>query len=247
MADEINFMDIAVLLKITPGTPLEKLGGIMNASIFDASNIAGSMKQKGLIEFTAYYPGPNGINITDAGKALLTEAESKTSAPYDQLDAHILEQLSGGRRLPLELQNTLNINSRDLAMRLYKESKQGFIIYDLKNGNVDLMLTEKGFLQAKSGPMQSQATVAATGPALGIQAAAQQTTQQVVKQQTQTQSAAQIPQQNVQQPYSQPAPQPSPIQQNQQAGLKSEKKKWIIIGILIVVLVVLYVLTRRIS
>ena len=59
MADEINFLDLAVITRITPNTPLEKLGGLINSSIFDASNIAGTLKQKSLIEFSANYPGPN--------------------------------------------------------------------------------------------------------------------------------------------------------------------------------------------
>ena len=58
MSDEINFMDLASLLSIGPDTTLERLGSAINASIFDASNMAGTLKQKGLIDFTASYPGP---------------------------------------------------------------------------------------------------------------------------------------------------------------------------------------------
>ncbi|HUB92547.1 MAG TPA: hypothetical protein VL945_01155 [Candidatus Saccharimonadales bacterium] len=151
MPDEITFMDLASLLKITPNTPLEKLGSALNASIFDASNIAGTLKQKGLIEFTANYPGPNMITITDAGKALIKEADDKSTAASDALDESILTQLSGGKRLPVELQNTLNLRPRDLAMRLYKLNKQNLMIYELKNGGVELLLTEQGFLKAKGG------------------------------------------------------------------------------------------------
>jgi DNA-binding MarR family transcriptional regulator len=149
MTDEITFMDLASLLKITPNTPLEKLGSALNASIFDASNIAGTLKQKGLIEFTANYPGPNSITITDAGKSLIKEADDKSTMPSDALDESILVQLSGGKRLPTELQNTLNIRPRDLAMRLYKLNKQSLMIYELKNGGVELLLTEQGFLRTK--------------------------------------------------------------------------------------------------
>ncbi len=149
MPDEITFMDLASLLQITPNTPLEKLGSALNASIFDASNVAGSLKQKGLIEFTAYYPGPNSITITNAGKLLVAEAEGKASEPFDRLDETILFQLSGGKRIPIELQNTINIRPRDLALRLYKLNRQEFVIYELKNGGVDIMLTEKGFLNTR--------------------------------------------------------------------------------------------------
>lgn len=148
--DEINFLELASLLKVTQNTVLERFGSALNASIFDASNIAGTLKQHGLIDFTAYYPGPNEIVVTDAGKRLIAEADAKSTEKYDRLDEAILAQLSGGKRLPLELQNTLNLRPRDLAMRLYKLSRQGFIIYELKSGTVELLLTETGFL--KAGP-----------------------------------------------------------------------------------------------
>ena len=50
--------------------------------------------------------------------------------------------MSGGKRLPVELQNTLNIRSKDLALHIYKLSKQGLLIYELKSGGADLSLTE---------------------------------------------------------------------------------------------------------
>ena len=235
MADEVNFMDLAVLLKITPNTPLERLGGIMNSSIFDASNIAGSMKQKGLIEFTAYYPGPNSINITEQGKALISEADTRSSEPFDELDAHILQQLSGGKRIPSELQSSLNVRPKDLALRLYKESKQGFMTYDIKNGSIDLMLTEKGFLQAKSGSVQKPVGMDSASPA----AAAQPVTQQVATQQ----QAQQVQQPEVtQQVQAAPKEQPAPVKMP--APLKSEKNKWIIIIILVIILVILFAWLR---
>jgi len=239
MVEEINFMDLAVLLKITPNTPLERLGGIMNSSIFDASNIAGSMKQKGLIEFTAYYPGPNSINITDAGKALIAEADARAAEPFDQLDGHILQQLSGGKRIPLDLQNTLNLRPKDLALRLYKGGKQGFLIYEIKNGTIDLMLTEKGFLQAKGGTMQV--------PPMGAVAAASaaSSTQQVVQQKFVAQSPP-MPDQMQGQPNMPPpggAPPKDPMAPGA-APLKGEKTRWIIIAVLVIILVVLYFLIR---
>jgi DNA-binding MarR family transcriptional regulator len=149
-AEEVNFLDLECLLKIGPDMVLEKLGSAINASFFDASNIAGSLKQKGLIDFTANYPGPNGIVITDAGKNLINEANAKSTEPFDNLDSEIIAQLSGGKRLPNELATALNLRPKDLAMRLYKLTKQEYVSSLLRNGTVELMLTEKGFLQAKS-------------------------------------------------------------------------------------------------
>jgi len=152
MADEeiITFTDLACLLKVTPDTTLEKFGSTINASIYDAAQISGTLKQKGLIDFTAYYPGPNSMTITDAGKALKDEAEAKGAETLDNLDEEILLQLSGGKRMPVELQSSLNLRPKDLALRIYKLSKQSYLGYELRNGNVELMLTEQGFLKAKA-------------------------------------------------------------------------------------------------
>ena len=148
--DELNFMDLACLIKITPSTVIEKLGSAMNASIFDASNIAGALKQKGMIEFTAYYPGPNTITITESGQNFLSEAEAKSKEEFDKLDENILVHLAEGNRVPAELQNVLGLRPKDLALRLFKLNGQGFITYELKNGGVFLLLTEKGYLKANS-------------------------------------------------------------------------------------------------
>ena len=148
--EDINFMDVACLMRIGPETVMEKFGGLINTSFFDASTIAGTLKQKGLIEFTNDYPGPNGMLVSQQGKALLNEAETRSAEPFDTLDASILQQMSGGKRLPMELGSSLNIRSKDLAMRLYKLYKQNYIIYDLKNGSVELLLTEGGFLKIKN-------------------------------------------------------------------------------------------------
>jgi hypothetical protein len=153
--DSVTFMDLACLFKIAPDTTLERFGALINASIFDAANISGSLKQKGLIDFTAYYPGPNSIAITDRGKALKEEAEAKSASALDELDDEILAQLSGGARIPTELQSTLNLRPKDLALRIYKLSKHMLLSYELKNGNVELMLTEQGFFKARSARAQA--------------------------------------------------------------------------------------------
>ena len=258
MADEINFLDLAVITRITPNTPLEKLGGLINSSIFDASNIAGTLKQKSLIEFSANYPGPNSMNITEQGNALIREANERSADPFDKLDESILQHLSGGKRLPSELQSTLNIRPKDLALRLYKESKQGFVTYEIKNGTVEIMLTEKGFLKAKT----DQTTPNTTGvvQSQGVQGTAPHNIQ---AQGIPTMSNAQTTQQNLQ--SNMQASQQTILQQSQSAAqssstlgqsiqntgavekkmpeLKNENKRWMTIGILIIILVVVYVLS----
>lgn len=162
MPDEVTFIDLACLLRLGPDTTLEKFGSAINASIFDASNLAGTLKQKSLIDFSSYYPGPNTIIITDTGKALITEADAKSTTPFDNLDQEVLFQISGGKRIPIELQNTLNVRPKDLALRLYKLFKQGFIIYDLKSGGADIQLTESGYLKAKSSKPAAPQTTSPT-------------------------------------------------------------------------------------
>ncbi len=154
--ENINFLDLACMTKITPETTLENLGGTINSSFFDVANIAGTLKQKGVIDFNSAYGAPTSIALTETGKKFLADVDAKAAEPMDQLDDEILKQLSGGKRYPTELQSTLNLRARDLAFRLYKLSKQNLLAYELKNGNVELMLTEQGFLRAKqSSAMQA--------------------------------------------------------------------------------------------
>ena len=161
MANEINFMDVTVLKRIKPDTTVEKFGGLINSSFFDASNALGTLKLKGLVDFTTYVPGQNSITVTEMGKKLLEEADSKEKMPFDQLDLAILVQLSAGKRNLADLSTAVNINSKDLAMHLYKLGEQQYISVDIKNGSLDMSLTEKGFMQAKAGmPQQPGAQVA---------------------------------------------------------------------------------------
>ncbi len=158
MPNEINFMDLTVLKRIKPDTTVEKFGGLINSSFFDASNALGTLKLKGLVDFTTYVPGQNAISVTEMGKKLIEEADSKEKMPFDQLDLAILTQLSTGKRNLADLSTAVNISSKDLAMHLYKLSEQQYLSADIRNGVMDMSLTEKGFMQAKAGmPQQAQA------------------------------------------------------------------------------------------
>ncbi len=167
--ENVNFLDLACVFKIAQDTTLERFGSTINSSVFDAANITGSLKQKGLIDFTPYYPGPNSMVLTDEGKQLKMDAEAKSAAPIDSLDEEILRQMSGGKRFPVELQNGLNIRPMDLAFRLYKLFKQNFLSYELKNGNVEIMLTEQGFLKSKTPMLTQTATPQALAPGQAAQ------------------------------------------------------------------------------
>ena len=244
MSNEINFLDLAVLTKITPNTPLEKLGGLINSSIFDASNIAGTLKQKSLIEFSANYPGPNSMNITEQGTALIKEADGHIADSFDKLDDVILQNLSGGKRVPSELQTTLNLSPKDLALRLYKESKQGYVIYDIKNGGVDIMLTEKGFLKAKAD--QQSSTVLNMNPQLQYQ-------QQNIEQNSQYQSNPVNINDNNEKllsddessvKYSNQDMNSNLKKSNMNSLLKNERKRWITILVLVFILIIIFILAK---
>jgi hypothetical protein len=231
MADDITFLDIACLMKISDDTTLERFGSAINASIFDASNIAGTLKQKDMIDFTSIFPGPNSIAVTEKGKAVLSEAEQRAATPFDNLDKSILSQISSGKSVPKDIQSSISLNSRDLAMRLYKLSKQSFLTYELKSGQVEILLTEQGFL--KAAPQQPQPMQ----PTQNMQPKPNS-----VQTQIQTPSSEQSAQQQAEQQPQQPAApqeihfQPKPM------------NKKLIAGIIVILVIILlaYLLMKKI-
>ena len=223
--ENINFLDLACLLKIEKDTTLERFGSVINASVFDAANITGSLKQKGLIDFTAYYPGPNSIVISDAGKQLKADADAKGAEPLDTLDDEILKHMSAGKRFPPELQSTLNVRSKDLAFRLYKLYKQSYVSYELKNGNVELTLTEQGFLKAK--------------PVQVVQPPKPQQMPTMPEMQTQAQKTAQTQQQQSMQ-NTNGAQDTTQIAKEIKLHGKPRKKLWVGIAVVVVIASVLY-------
>lgn len=163
MPDEVNFLDLIAVSKIQPDTVVEKFGGMINSSFFDASNILGTLRLKGLIDFTTSFPGTSAVTVTDLGKRVLADAEGASGNEFNQLDLTILVQLSNGKRSVQDIGGAVNVRPNDLAMHLYKLGKQGFLTYDFRNGTITLSLTEKGFMQAKTGmPMKPQFQVPPT-------------------------------------------------------------------------------------
>ncbi|MGC8649025.1 MAG: hypothetical protein ACP5UN_02300 [Candidatus Micrarchaeia archaeon] len=161
MSDEVNFFDLAALLKIKSDTTMEKFGGMLNSSYFDGANIAATLSQKKLINFNTSLPGQSMITLTDEGRQLIEEANSKAQAEFNHLDFAILVQIANNRKTPSEIGSAVNVRPKDLAIHLYKLAQQDFVSYEFRSGNVFIMLTEKGFSQVKTGmpknsPSQSQ-------------------------------------------------------------------------------------------
>lgn len=167
MPDEINFFDLASLLKIKPDTTMERFGGMLNSSYFDGANIAATLSQKKLITFNTALPGQSIITITDVGKQFIDDANSKAKAEFDHLDLAILTQVSNGKVTPKDIGTGVNVRPKDLAMHLYKLSQQDYATYEFRSGAVSVMLTEKGFAQAKVGmPVKPQAQQPQQAPAM---------------------------------------------------------------------------------
>ena len=166
MPDEINFFDLASLLKIKPDTTMERFGGMLNSSYFDGANIAATLSQKKLISFNTALPGQSIITITDTGKQLIDEANTKANTDFDHLDLAIITQVSNGKSTPADIGAGTNVRARDLAMHLYKLAQNDFITYEFRSGAVAVMLTEKGFQQVKIGmpPRPQPQTAAAAAP-----------------------------------------------------------------------------------
>jgi len=160
MLDNLNFIDLVALTRITPESTVERFGGTINSSFFDASNILGTLKQKGLVTFVTAFPSQSALSVTEEGKKLIDEVKEKAKSPFDNLDMAILTHLSNGKRTLNDVTAELNVTSKDLAFHLYKMSEQEFISYELRNGNMTLMLTEKGFLKVKEGSSPNAAMAA---------------------------------------------------------------------------------------
>jgi len=156
MLDNITFIDLTALMRITPDATVERFGGLINSSFFDASNILGTLKQKGLVDFITQFPSQSAITVTDEGKKLIAEVQERAANPFDELDHTILTQLSKGNRTLVDLSANVNVTSKDLAVHLNKLSVQQFISYELRNGNMTINLTEKGFLRVKEGVPPSE-------------------------------------------------------------------------------------------
>lgn len=146
--EEFNFVDLAVLQRIEPDTVVEKFGSKINSSFFDAANMLGTLKQKGLIDFRSSFPGPSEVLVTEKGKQLLAEAEARSMQGLDKLDEVILGAIAGGSREPKAIGERINLRASDLAFHLNRLVKQNCASYVFKSGRIEFSLTEEGFRRA---------------------------------------------------------------------------------------------------
>jgi predicted transcriptional regulator len=186
MLENINFTDLVALMRLTPESTVERFGGLINSSFFDASNILGSLKQKGLVDFVTQFPSQSAITVTEQGKQLIAEVQEKAETPFDKLDLEILVQIANTGKTLVDLSSGVNVTSKDLAIHLYKLFTQKFLSYELRNGNITLTLTEKGFITVKEGSPSSnvqQQQAGATTPSQASGAAASPQEQTLLEEQ----------------------------------------------------------------
>ncbi len=141
---ELTFLDLVVLQRIGPDTTLERFGSKINSSFFDAANILGTIKLKGYVNIESSM-GASKVDVSEAGKAVLSMAEDKSSGELDELDKNILQTISKGVKDTEKLASNINIRTGDLAYHLYKLVKNNYLDYDVRAGKVSVMLTENGF------------------------------------------------------------------------------------------------------
>lgn len=160
----INYIELVALTKITAESTVERFGSTINSSFFDASNILATMKQKGLVDFVTAFPSQSVLKLTDLGASVVTSANAKAAEAIDPLDIEILAQLSGGRRGLVDLAGSVNVAQTDLAMHLFKLNVQQYTSYELANGNMNIYLSEKGFITVKNNPPKPVAQPQAQTP-----------------------------------------------------------------------------------
>ncbi|MDO8339631.1 MAG: hypothetical protein Q7T16_03155 [Candidatus Burarchaeum sp.] len=142
---ELTFDDILILQRIDAESVLERFGSKINASFFEAANLLGTLKLKGLVDIEAS-PGLSKVWLTPTGKSVLEKAKTMAGEEISPLDFSILQAVARGAKDAKGAAAMLNIRSSDLAFHLNKLFEQGFIDSSFKMGKVTVVLTEKGFM-----------------------------------------------------------------------------------------------------
>lgn len=163
----MNFLDLAVLEKIDGESVVERFGPKINASLFGAANVLGTLKIKGYVDIQTSL-GLTPISLTEEGKRVLAIAEEKSKGEMDALDMAVMSHAGLGFKDPVKLEQQLNIRSGDLAFRLYKLSRLGMIDYVIKSGTgasptprIEVMLTEQGYAKTDQAKGYTKALVQA--------------------------------------------------------------------------------------
>jgi len=155
-----------------PGLVVDKVGSKLNTDFFEGSNIVGTLKQKGYIDFKTNYPSSSEIEVTQVGARMLEVADEKAKEAVDELDLAVLQNVVAGYKEPDAIRNMLNIRSGDLAVHLHKLVKQDLISYSIKGKNIGLSITEDGFKRVSAMPKKekpAEEEIVVTGEAAPVE------------------------------------------------------------------------------
>lgn len=143
--EQVALIELIALSKIDNDSTVENFGGIVNSSFFEAANLVGGLKIKGLVDIMSEFPGPSPVKITPKGKKLLKDVTDRIEEKQDRLDKSVLEKIGQGFRTENEIERELNVATSSLAVRFYKLKETGMLEWTIRNGKVALSLTENGF------------------------------------------------------------------------------------------------------
>ncbi|MEM3770722.1 MAG: hypothetical protein QXW80_00120 [Candidatus Micrarchaeia archaeon] len=144
MPKDLTILDLIVLEKIEKDSLMESFSGKLYSSFFDTASILGTLQVKQLVSISSAI-GRSIVNRSELGEKVLMYAEEKATEPLDGLDHVILKSIAAGNKFFENVKNDLNIRSDDLAIHLYKVIKQGYADYEIRAGKLTLNITEKGF------------------------------------------------------------------------------------------------------
>jgi len=168
----VDFFDIVILEKIKadPESSVEGFGQKINTSFFEAANILGTLKVKGLISFEQSIGGQSKLELSSQGTWTLNLAEEKKESHLSKLDDRIMYVISEGVSDLASLHKEVNVTTEDIALHLYKLVKKGYVEYYIRSGKLYVLLTEKGF--SRVGSILPDKPDTAEAGAGGLEAAA---------------------------------------------------------------------------
>ncbi|MDD5317270.1 MAG: hypothetical protein PHF51_00900 [Candidatus ainarchaeum sp.] len=160
--DELTYADLAVLGQIDENTTVDNLGPKINSSFFDAANIAGTLKLKGYVELAPSLSA-TAVTITEKGKSVLKLANEKGAQDLDALDEAILRSIANGYKDPRHLEDKLNVRGSDVAFHIHRVVMQDYASAVIRNGRIELSLTEEGYKKGNLDPLGTEEQVEEAG------------------------------------------------------------------------------------
>ncbi len=149
MDEDIGFLDVVLISRIDNDTTLENFGGRVNTTYFEAANLMGTLKVKGLVTFEQSVGGQSPVKITDKAKRILGLMNEKSEEQFTDLDTAILRAIASGANNSQKIEEAVNVASFDVALHINKLYVQAFLDYTIRNSVITIRLTEKGFGRVK--------------------------------------------------------------------------------------------------